>query len=300
MKVTVAMTTFNSEGTLVRALESVDRQTGAGSGFELELIVVDDCSTDNTVGILKSRGIRYLSTGKNSRGPNRGRNMALQAATGDFICFLDHDDTWHPQKVRRQLDAIGGHPICTTSYEVVDLKAERRYIKGGTSAIVRTYPPNHAFRNILSKNTHGQPAYLSTVMISKYLRNILFEEHFGQVDYDWLLRLFEHKSSVHIEEPLATRFIGGKNLSLHSQYRSCDYHYSLMTLERYERKYPRLVRSAVKRVNGTRARYHYDNGDMSRARRYFKRAQLDLKSILYYVTSFVGYSWVRARFRVFG
>ena len=60
--------------------------------FDLELIVVDDCSSDDTINILQSNKINYLSTGKNSGGPNKGRNLALKQSTGDFICIADHDD----------------------------------------------------------------------------------------------------------------------------------------------------------------------------------------------------------------
>ena len=69
----------------------------------MELIVADDCSTDNTIKILKSEKIPFLSTKINSGGPNKGRNIALKKCTGDYICIADHDDIWFPDKIEKLL-----------------------------------------------------------------------------------------------------------------------------------------------------------------------------------------------------
>ena len=71
MKVSVILTTYNSEGSLQATLDSVSNQTGQGTDFDIELIVVDDCSTDSTTSILHQNAIEYRSTSYNTGGPNR-------------------------------------------------------------------------------------------------------------------------------------------------------------------------------------------------------------------------------------
>ena len=56
-----------------------------------------------------------------------------------------------------------------------------------------------------------------------------FEEDFGKVDYDWILRMTEGKRTVEVD-PVVIRHVDGKNLSLDPEYRKIDYYYALMTL----------------------------------------------------------------------
>ena len=91
-KVSVILTTYNSEYQIQEVIDSIYNQQGKGKLFEIELIVVDDCSTDSTQKILSKNDIDFSTTSKNSGGPNRGRNIGLKQCTGDFICIMDHDD----------------------------------------------------------------------------------------------------------------------------------------------------------------------------------------------------------------
>lgn len=137
-------------------------------------------------------------------------------------------------------------------------------------------------------------------MFSSQLSSILFEEEYGCVDYDWLLRLFEGRSSVHCNKALATRYISGENLSLQLGYRGKEYNLSARTAESYRVKYPDEAAQAFYRINGTRARYHYVAGDMAMARKYLRKSAPGLKTWLYYLTTFAGSSIVKRFFRVFG
>jgi len=137
-------------------------------------------------------------------------------------------------------------------------------------------------------------------MIHSSLKHIRFEEIFGMVDYDWKLRLFEHRRSAEISTSLMSRYVDGNNLSLDREYRKRDYYYSLMSLEDYEIRYPRETTLGRKRIEGSRARYHYLTGDMPSARRYFKKSHWDVKTMLYYCTTFYGNEVVKKYFRVFG
>jgi glycosyltransferase involved in cell wall biosynthesis len=302
-KVSVIITTYNAERTIARTLNSVLRQEGIGKVFTLELIVIDDCSTDGTLEILEKFNLDiplFFSTPANSGGPNKGRNIGLQHATGDYICFLDHDDVWLPNKILLQLKAAEHVPIVTGSYSTnnthtgINTQAENL-------ETTKFFEPNETFLKKLSKEKMDvQNTYLGSVMIHKDLKHVLFEEHFGMLDFDWTLRLFEHRASAEISAPLVTRFVDGSNLSLNSEYRKKDYYYSLMCLETFEARYPREVALALKRINGSRARYCYLQGNMPEARKYLLKAMPGMKETLYYITSFAGSQWVKRNFSVFG
>jgi len=103
--VTVVLCTFNRAHLLSKAIDSVMRQTYAA----LELIVVDDGSSDNTREVVKRFGprIRYIRHECN-QGLPASRNTGIRAATGAFIAFIDDDDEWVADKLSKQLKAIGG------------------------------------------------------------------------------------------------------------------------------------------------------------------------------------------------
>ena len=108
VKVSVILTTYNSESQIQQVIDSILGQDGREEIFKLELLVVDDCSTDNTQDILSANNIKFLTTSKNTGGPNHGRNIALSKCTGDYICISDHDDIWFPHKISKLLfDFIG-------------------------------------------------------------------------------------------------------------------------------------------------------------------------------------------------
>jgi len=300
IRVSVILGTYNSAAFIERTVQSVLSQEGNGRDFEIELLTIDDCSEDNTVEILRSMGLQPLSTQSPSGGPNRGRNTGLKAATGDYVALIDHDDTWHPAKIRTQLSVADRAPIITTGYRVIDSVRKTTSSIGTGEPEVRFFEKNVTFLDRLARRNSGQPVYMSTIMFRRELSSILFEEEYGCVDYDWLLRLFEGRSSVHCSKALATRYISGENLSLQSGYRGKEYNLSARTAESYRVKYPDEAARAFYRINGTRARYHYVAGDMALARKYLRKSAPGLKTLLYYLTTFAGSSIVKRFFRVFG
>lgn len=97
--VSVIIPTYNRMDTIGRAIDSVLQQTWK----PIEIIVVDDGSTDRTLDVIgKYRGrIRLLC--QENRGPSAARNAGIHASTGDIISFLDSDDAWLPEKTARQV-----------------------------------------------------------------------------------------------------------------------------------------------------------------------------------------------------
>ena len=100
--VSIVMPSYNTDGYIKESIESVLYQ----SYPYWELIIVDDCSTDNTDEIIKpyltDDRIRYLKNEKNS-GAAVSRNYALREAKGKWVAFLDSDDLWHPEKLEKQI-----------------------------------------------------------------------------------------------------------------------------------------------------------------------------------------------------
>lgn len=300
--VSVILTTYNSEHSVHRALQSVYNQRGLGVDFELQMIVVDDCSTDATLEVINEFPAKVFSTSENSGGPNKGRNIGLQQATGDFIIIMDHDDEWLPDRILRQLAYADNFDIITCGYVEFDEDSNeevRRVVNSGADEMLK-YARNETFRDKISKTKGKQINYLGSVMYSSRLKHIRFEEHFGQIDFDWITRLFYSKTSVEVCKPLYNRYVASKNLSLNKVYRRRDYYYSLMCLEDFEEEFPNETRLGRKRINGTRARYHYVMNEMKQARRYFLRSEISLKTCMYILTSYYGHEYVNKNFHVFG
>jgi glycosyltransferase involved in cell wall biosynthesis len=104
--VSVIIPTFNFGSYLREAVESVLRQTYP----ILELIIVDDGSTDDTESIAKSFAspVRYLK--QENSGVSAARNFGVANASGDLIAFLDADDSWVPEKVEKQMARYASDP----------------------------------------------------------------------------------------------------------------------------------------------------------------------------------------------
>lgn len=299
--VSVIVTTYNSEKSIERTLKSILNQTGIRKEFDIELIVADDCSTDTTVEIVKNYDAILLSNKKNSGGPNKGRNSGLKHASGDYICIVDHDDEWKENKILSQLPYLEKVPIVTSGYTIVDK------VKGSTIDRINNsgnefvyYDKNKTFLTRLTKSTKGQITYLGGIIYRSELKDIHFEENFGMVDFDWILRLFHNKDSIELCKSLYFRHVDKTNLSLNDNYRMKDFYFSLMTLEQYMHKYPREVKICCKKIHGSRARYYYLTNKMKLARFYFRRSQFNLKTLAYYITSFWGSKYVKERFNIFG
>ncbi|MDN2661254.1 glycosyltransferase [Neptunomonas sp. CHC150] len=109
-KVTVIIPCFNAESTIGTALSSLLQQ----SWRNIEILVVDDCSTDQSVKVVgewarKDKRIRLISHSVN-QGAYAARNTALQQAKGHFITVHDSDDWSHPDKLRVQAQALQNDP----------------------------------------------------------------------------------------------------------------------------------------------------------------------------------------------
>lgn len=102
--VSVIVPAYNAEAHLAEALESVLAQ----SYRPMDVIVVDDGSTDRTAEIVKRFSeVRYVS--QQNSGPSAARNRGIALAQADYVAFLDADDVWEPEKLSEQMSVVQEH-----------------------------------------------------------------------------------------------------------------------------------------------------------------------------------------------
>ncbi len=119
--VSIITPSYNTARYIAETINSVLRQTYSN----WEMIIVDDCSTDNTDEIVKpylsDKRIRYLKNEKNS-GAAVSRNKALREARGKWVAFLDSDDLWFPNKLEKQIHFMESNScfFSYTNYSEID------------------------------------------------------------------------------------------------------------------------------------------------------------------------------------
>ncbi|MCF0216403.1 MAG: glycosyltransferase family 2 protein [Fibrobacteraceae bacterium] len=147
MKFSVVITTKNRHALLENAIQSVLAQTVG----DIECIVVDDASVDETRSIYEkdSRIVYIRIDAKDSRGGNYARNQGVARATGEFIAFLDDDDEWLPNKLKKQLELYNAHPgsviFCGRTFKKVSSEDAKLHTSippekysGNLSRLIRT------------------------------------------------------------------------------------------------------------------------------------------------------------------
>ena len=132
--VSVIIPTYNSEKFLRRTVDSVLNQTFQ----DFELILVDDHSSDRTVSIIRdyqnnNAKIKGVFSDQNHGGPAQPKNIGIQAASGQYIAFLDHDDEWLPNKLAQQVEALNSLPAefamvaCNIIIKNLETSREKKY-----------------------------------------------------------------------------------------------------------------------------------------------------------------------------
>lgn len=111
-KVSVIIPAYNAEAFISETIDSALAQTYQ----DLEIIVVDDGSTDNTRRVLQQYGdqIRYVY--QRNSGVSMARNTGISIATGEYIALLDHDDVWLPEKLEKQVKILDADPDIALVY----------------------------------------------------------------------------------------------------------------------------------------------------------------------------------------
>mgnify|MGYP003385841264 CR=1 FL=1 len=126
-KVSIITPSYNSSRFIEVTIQSVIKQTYT----DWEMVIVDDCSKDNSVDIiqayvLKDDRIKLLINSKN-KGAAESRNEALRLASGKYIAFLDSDDTWYSHKLEKQIQFMkgGDHEFTFSAYDIMSEEGNR-------------------------------------------------------------------------------------------------------------------------------------------------------------------------------
>jgi glycosyltransferase involved in cell wall biosynthesis len=204
--VSVVIPSYNAARYVEAAVDSVLGQTFRN----VEVLVVDDGSTDGTEAVLSryGRAIRYLR--QENSGVSAARNRGIQESTGRYVAFLDADDTWFPGKLDRQVAALessgqhracySAHVICTEALAPLAIQRSVRY--GSTLEDL-----------LLRGNVVGS---ICTLICDRSLFSIAgnFDLDLSQcADWDMWIRLATITEFLYLDEPLVTYRQHGSNMS---------------------------------------------------------------------------------------
>ena len=191
----VIMPAYRSQETIGRAIESVLSQTDAN----LELIVINDCSPDQTSEVAKSFArqdprVIVIDLPKN-KGVAGARNVGIETARGDYIAFLDADDAWEPSKLETQRPLLdqGNVIVCSEYYSVTEGNRKRITLPGGRLTYSR----------LLMANFVGN---LSGVYNLNALGRKFFQAPIGHEDYAMWLDIARQGKIAGIRVPLAVKY----------------------------------------------------------------------------------------------
>lgn len=203
-QVSVVIPVFNGEQTIRRALDSVFAQTFSN----LEVIVVDDASTDRTADIVAQYACDRLTIIRSTenRGAGAARNKGIAQARGRWVAFLDADDAWKPNKLARQIEFLD-----RSSKLVAACAAGYIIEKNGRCFTVELNLTPQRFRNDIVFGCTISPG--STLVVERYVFDEIggFDENFRRLeDWDWLLRFSKRYDMEFVAEPLAEIFLGWK------------------------------------------------------------------------------------------
>jgi glycosyltransferase involved in cell wall biosynthesis len=196
-KVSVIIPTYNSARYLGDAVDSVLAQ----SFTDFEVLVIDDGSTDDTASLMcqYSSPVRYIR--QENGGVSRARNRGIDESSGRYVAFLDADDTWHRNKLERQLSALDqncDYQACYSAFTIGDndlspLETRRSKRCGSTIEDL-----------LLRGNVVGTP---STVLCDRSLFKVTggFDPETSQcADWDMWVRLASQTNFLYLDESLVT------------------------------------------------------------------------------------------------
>lgn len=185
--VSVVMCTYNGERYLREQLDSILMQT-----YPLhEVIVQDDGSTDSTPDIVASYAardsrIRFFRNAERL-GFNRNFQSVCQRVTGQFVAISDQDDVWLPEKIARQVEAIGRHDLCFSAH-----------LRGADRQHTHVVSPQYSLEALLFQGFAGHTMLLRTDLVQQP------DAWLPRFYYDWSLAVAAQLRNgiVRLDEPL--------------------------------------------------------------------------------------------------
>jgi glycosyltransferase involved in cell wall biosynthesis len=215
-KVSVIIPTYNCAKFIKRAIDSALSQTYQN----IEIIVVDDGSTDNTGRIIEGYGSRIKYFYQDNSGLAKTRNRGLREASGKYLAFLDADDYWLPQKLELQLREFNDCPEIGLVHCAVQKIDEHGNIQ--QFYYKNNYSTGNIFYPLLLRKTH----IASSAVVFKqdcvkqlgYLDESM--KQYGGEDREFMLRICKKYSIRYIDNPLVMYTL--RNDSLTCSRKTCN------------------------------------------------------------------------------
>ena len=217
--VSIIMPSYNTAPYIAESIQSVIAQ----SYKDWELIIVDDCSSDNTDQVvapyLSDERIIYMKNDTNS-GAAVSRNKALREAKGKWIAFLDSDDLWMPEKLEKQISFMekNGYHFSYTNYSEIDTEDKRNGITvTGPKKITKTGFFNYCWPGCLTVMYDAEA--IGLIQIADIKKNN---------DYAMWLKACQKADCYLLDEELALYRRGrAGSVSTHSIKTMIGWHYKL-------------------------------------------------------------------------
>ncbi len=210
--VSVVIPTHNSVATIERALRSVASQ----SARPCEIVVVDDASSDATLAVVAGLArdlpllVRTIALAENL-GPGTARNTGWDAATGEWVAFLDADDAWHPEKLSVQHTLMSAEPSLAMSGHLHAFCSDDDWARVPARPTVVRFD----LRDFLVRNRCSTPSVmLRRGIAQRFERGSSFAEDYLL----WMRIVASHGPCARIETPLVhctNPAFGGTGLSGH-------------------------------------------------------------------------------------
>ncbi len=206
--ISVIIPTFNREDRIIEAVDSVLSQTYSN----IEIIIVDDGSTDNTENVIKSHitdsRVKYIKKLEN-RGACYARNIGIANATGEYIAFQDSDDIWKKEKLDEQIKFLESH---NADFVFCRLRRGEKRAYFPSIFVIR-----NAYRK---KDVIIKPCGSTQTFLGKRncIKEVLFDEKLGRYqDWDYLIRVSEKYRTVYQKKTLVIQRIQQDSISTNSQ-----------------------------------------------------------------------------------
>lgn len=218
--VSIIMPSWNTGKFIAESIQSVINQTYEN----WELIIVDDCSTDNTADVVKSfqdSRIKYFKNEKNS-GAAVTRNRAIRVAQGEWIAFLDSDDLWDPLKLEHQIEFMRKNSLSFSYHEYIKIDEDSKPLNiyvSGPSIVTKRKMYNY-----------GYPGCLTFMYSAKKMGIIQIKDIKKNNDYAILLKLCKKANCYLLKENLAKYRIRKKSISHDKLSKKLKSHYDLFHL----------------------------------------------------------------------
>lgn len=215
--VSVIMPSWNTARYIAESIQSVVNQTYKN----WELLIVDDCSMDNTDEIVASFDddrIKYIKNSKNM-GAALTRNRALKQAQGEWIAFLDSDDLWNPKKLEYQIDFMKRNNLVFSYHEYEKIDEESKPINiyvSGPKIVTKRKMYNY-----------GYPGCLTFMYSAKVMGLIQIKDIKKNNDYAILLKLCKKADCILLDKNLAKYRIRKKSISHDKIVKKMKSHYNL-------------------------------------------------------------------------